>query len=243
MNLSIVVPCYNEEQRLNVDAFSSYLNQSQDVSFCFVNDGSHDGTINVLNKLRDQFPEKVSVLDLEKNGGKAEAVRRGVELMANQNGVDWVAFWDADLATPLDEVARFIARIQKIPNLKCVTGCRFKHLGSNIRRKMSRHYVGRCFATVVSMMLGISVYDTQCGAKMFHSELAQKIFTDRFISKWLFDVELFFRMRDYIDVSEIYELPLKSWEDVDGSRLKFTDFLKSPFVLLSIYLRYKRKGK
>lgn len=243
MNLSIIVPCYNEEERLGVEAFSAYIEKSENISFCFVNDGSRDGTIDVLNSLREKYPERVSVLDLEKNGGKAEAVRRGVELQANQAGVDWVAFWDADLATPLAEIPRFVALIDTIPNLKCVTGCRFKHLGSDIRRKMSRHYIGRCFATIVSIMLGIPVYDTQCGAKMFEASLARKIFAEKFISKWLFDVELFFRMRPYIELTEIYELPLKKWDDVDGSRLKKTDFLKSPFVLLRIFLRYRNKEK
>ncbi|MCK5882598.1 MAG: glycosyltransferase [Bacteriovoracaceae bacterium] len=241
MNLSIIVPCYNEEERLNIEDFSAYIEQSENINFCFVNDGSQDGTIKVLNSFCEKYPDRVSVLDLEINAGKAEAVRRGVELQSSLPHVDWVAFWDADLATPLAEVDRFVLLAEKHSQLKCITGCRFKHLGSDIRRKMSRHYIGRCFATIVSIILGIPVYDTQCGAKMFKTSLARKIFAEKFVSKWLFDVELFFRMRPYIKLTEIYELPLTRWDDVDGSRLKKIDFLKSPFVLLRIFYKYRNK--
>src|SRR5215212_9619603 len=71
--LLLVVPCYNEEKRLNVAAF-----RESDTHFLFVNDGSSDGTLRLLESLRTSDPQRFSVLDLERNSGKAEAVRRGI---------------------------------------------------------------------------------------------------------------------------------------------------------------------
>lgn len=241
--IEIVVPCYNEESRLDISAFAEFIKVNPSTTFLFVNDGSKDGTLRVLRKLQEQFSQQVSILDLEINCGKAEAVRRGIMLATAQAESKWVGFWDADLATPLYEIPRFINLIEKKKSLKMLMGCRFRHLGSDIRRKTSRHYVGRVFATIVSMMLNIPVYDTQCGAKIFETELAKKIFSTPFISRWLFDVELLFRARPLIELDHIYELPLTYWEDISGSRLKFSDFLKSPLILAKIYFHYRGLSK
>src|SRR3954447_18744212 len=103
----IVVPCFNEEQRLAADAFRAFRVDGHRVDFCFVDDGSTDNTIGVLNALRESDPSRFSVLRLQKNSGKAEAVRRGM-LEAAGGSADVVGFWDADLATPLSELAGFL---------------------------------------------------------------------------------------------------------------------------------------
>ena len=74
----LVVPCYNEAHRLNVDAFRNFQLAGHQIQFCFVNDGSVDGTLRMLESLRTEDPSRYAVLDLSRNGGKAEAVRRGV---------------------------------------------------------------------------------------------------------------------------------------------------------------------
>ena len=97
---AIVVPCYNEEKRLDVASFRDFNSPSHTITFLFVNDGSTDKTLQLLQSLQAADPNKFSVLSLPQNQGKAEAVRRGV-LTAIESQPDYVGFWDADLATPL----------------------------------------------------------------------------------------------------------------------------------------------
>jgi glycosyltransferase involved in cell wall biosynthesis len=103
---TVVIPCYNEEKRLDRNAFRAFLESDADTSLILVNDGSRDGTAAILGEVRSIAPDRVTVLSLERNGGKAEAVRRGV-VSAMERGDDLVGYWDADLATPLDAITQF----------------------------------------------------------------------------------------------------------------------------------------
>jgi hypothetical protein len=95
-------------------------------------------------------------------------------------------------------------------------------------------------------MLGISVYDTQCGCKVFDRNLALNVFKDKFISKWLFDVEIFYRIivlsgrESMKDISR--EIPLISWIDTNDSRVSFSYFFKMWFDMYSIYRQYNEKS-
>ena len=240
----ILIPCYNEEDRLDTDAFESFtrLSKRSNVQFLFVNDGSKDNTIELLNTLKQRLPANVQVLNLKKNVGKAEAIRKGM-LHLDHEKYSFIGYFDADLATPLEELERLITHTSKSPAPYLVMGSRVKLLGSTeIKRKIRRHYIGRIFATVVSNMLKLPVYDTQCGAKLIQSEIVAYLFEKPFQSKWLFDVELLFRLKQhYPDFeSRIVEVPLKKWEDKDGSKIGFSYFLKAPFDLLKIYFKYSK---
>src|SRR4051812_5296005 len=92
--ITLVVPCFNEEQRLDVSVFRAFELSGYELQFLFVNDGSTDGTLRVLQSLRDSNPSRFAVLELEKNSGKAEAVRRGI-MTAAEDRPDFVGFWDA----------------------------------------------------------------------------------------------------------------------------------------------------
>lgn len=238
----IIIPCYNEELRLPRESFGTYLKQAHtDVSILFVNDGSNDSTISVLNEMKDSFPNKIEVLDLQKNVGKAEAIRQGM-LQSDISEPGYLGYFDADLATPLKEIDRLLEFTKRDEAPFFIMGSRIKLLGStDIKRKLSRHYVGRIFATIVSNMLNLPIYDTQCGAKIIEKKVAKNIFKEPFISKWLFDVELLFRLKKgYNNLNgRIVEMPLKKWEDVAGSKIGFTYFLKAPIDLLRIYFHYK----
>ncbi len=234
----VVVPCYNEERRLPADRFRSFPG----VEFLFVNDGSRDGTLRLLESLRDSDPSRFSVLNLEKNSGKAEAVRRGI-LAAMDRKPDLVGFWDADLATPLTELPLFLEIFEARPEIEMVFAARVRLLGRHISRRAQRHYVGRVGATLISQTLGLAVYDTQCGAKLFRtSDAMREIFAKPFLSRWIFDVEIIARFvqqrgRDAA-AQAIYELPIREWHDVEGSKVKGADFIRALRDLLKIRRAY-----
>ena len=238
MRVTVVVPCYNEEKRLDVAAFRGF-SDFNGADFLFVNDGSTDGTLDLLRS------SNLNVLDLEHNSGKAEAVRRGI-VQAMADGADVVGFWDADLATPLDEIPAFLDIFASRPNIEMVLGARVRLLGRDIQRHASRHYFGRVGATLISQTLGLAVYDTQCGAKLFRvNDTMRAIFATPFLSRWIFDVEIlarFLQLRGRSDVVHaIYELPIKTWHDVAGSKVKSRDFVRALRDLSKIRRAYKIK--
>lgn len=240
MKTIVVVPCYNEAKRLHQDDFLHYVEQNEDVAFLFANDGSRDNTLEVLQSLTARH-ERLLLFDIQPNGGKAEAVRRGMLYAVEHYDAQYVAFWDADLATPLNEIEPMVAWADK--GYDVVMGLRLMRLGAKVRRKPLRHYLGRCFATVASMMLDLPVYDTQCGAKLFRREVVETIFQEQFITRWLFDVELLARYKQRYGTEnakeKIYEFPLFQWQDIDGSQLKSRDFFKAPVELMKIRRKYK----
>jgi glycosyltransferase involved in cell wall biosynthesis len=240
----IVVPCYNEAHRLRSEAFVEFTEQVDDVDFLLVNDGATDDTPALLRALAERQPKRISVLDLDPNRGKAEAVRQGM-LQGFASGADYVGFWDADLATPLDAIARLRGVLEANPALDMVFGSRVKLLGRTIERHATRHYLGRVFATVVSVMLRLGVYDTQCGAKLFRAtDEVRSLFDEPFLTSWVFDVEIIARLvhtRGGDEVAHsIYEYPLEEWRDVAGSHVRPTDFLRAAGQVARIWRAYLR---
>ena len=190
----IVIPCYNEAQRLPIHAFKAFAYAEHPQRFLFVNDGSTDGTVRVLKTLHDDDPERYALCALPRNVGKAEAVRTGV-LLAFAAGPDYIGYWDADLATPLETIPTFCTLLDAQPNLEMVFGARVRLLGRSIERSVLRHYLGRMFATAASITLGLGIYDTQCGAKLFQASPAmQSLFQEPFLTRWLLDVEILARL-------------------------------------------------
>jgi glycosyltransferase involved in cell wall biosynthesis len=242
---SIVVPCFNEASRLAVEQFETFIKVHPDLRFLFVNDGSSDDTLEVLRALEGRDGAHFSVLDQQPNQGKAEAVRRGL-LAAFEASPRYAGFWDADLATPLEAAPDFVALLESRPDLEMVFGSRVKLLGRSIERSAVRHYLGRVFATAASVTLGLAIYDTQCGAKLFRvSPGIEALFQEPFITKWIFDVEIIARLIQARRGTElpqaadvIYEFPLHVWHDVAGSKVKPTDFPKAIFETLRIRRNY-----
>ncbi len=246
-DVCIVIPCYNEVARLDRSAFLDLAARSS-VRLLFVDDGSDDTTAAVLADLA-AAEDHISVLTLPENSGKAEAVRRGmVEAIAG--GADLVGYYDADLATPPDELLRLVAVLAASPELTCVMGSRVALLGTAIERRAVRHYVGRVFASAASVALGITVYDTQCGAKVFRCGPALVAATARpFESGWAFDVELLDRLLTGSDtvapvpVSGLLEVPLHSWRDVPGSQVRPAGAVRALVSVGRIgAARFRRRG-
>ena len=249
-NVIIVVPCYNEENRLDCASFQAFRNPSHTIKFLFVNDGSTDNTLQLLESLRMSNSDRFSVLSLPQNQGKAEAVRQGI-MTALDPKPEYVGFWDADLATPLDTISQFVDLAENRPELSMIMGARVKLLGREIQRKSRRHYLGRIFATAASAVLGLAVYDTQCGAKLFRvSPLVTDLFQHGFQSRWIFDVEIIARLIKSTCETEtaqadriIYEFPLAEWRDIAGSKVRFYDFIKASWELYRIRRKYFRSSR
>lgn len=246
MTTAIVVPCYDEAARLDPEAFLAACRAQDWLRFLFVDDGSRDGTLAVLEKLAARAPERLAVLALPANRGKAEAVRAGLR-DAIARGHDYVGWWDADLATPLAEIPRFVAVLDERPDTEIVFGARVQMLGRSIERSTARHYGGRVFATFASRSLGLPVYDTQCGAKLLRATPAVAALLDApFTSGWVFDVELLARLvRQRRDAGgrpatdAVYELPLGAWRDVPGSKVRPWDFVRALFAVRAIRRQYR----
>jgi len=222
--LQLVIPCYNEARRLNPDAFLEFVGRRNDAQLLFVDDGSADGmTPAALAELSARSAGKISVMTLSHNMGKTLAIQQGV-LKAFELKPELVGYWDADLSTPLNAVAEFIEVLDANPGIDIVIGARVRLLGRHIERRAIRHYCGRLFGTAVSLLLGVGVYDTQCGAKVFRSTApVRRVFDAPFRTRWLVDVEMLSRYLAELGTqageSRIYELPLKQWTEIPGSHL------------------------
>ena len=242
----IVIPCYNEATRLPRETVRAFAAEHPGTGLLFVDDGSRDATAAVLRELCAELGPQATMLQLPENRGKAEAVRTGMR-RAFETGARYVAYWDADLATPLELVPAFEAVLEKDPGLLLVLGARVQLLGRQIERRLTRHYAGRLFATAASFTLRLRVYDTQCGAKMFRvTDEVRGVFADPFRSRWIFDVEILARLLERCRGAgesrperRMYEYPLPRWTDVQGSKLSLRHYVNAALDLAGIWRRHR----
>lgn len=226
---AIVVPCYNEAERLDQRAFLGFLDASPRTDFIFVNDGSRDRTLEALCALRDAAPTRITVVDLDRNSGKAEAVRQGL-LVASEMEASFVGYWDADLATPLDAIDDFSRVLHKFADTQVVFGARRVMLGHRIERTIGRRIVSRICATLARQAVRLPIGDTQCGAKLMrNTPLLRNAIAAPFSAGWLFDVELFARLSAQMSDKRFafYEQPLSEWTEVAGSKVSGSTIVKS----------------
>jgi dolichyl-phosphate beta-glucosyltransferase len=225
----LVVPCWNEAARLDPPRFLAALDADPGLGLTFVDDGSTDGTRAVLETLARARPDRVSVVALDRNVGKGEAVRAGL-LAALALRPAYAGWWDADLSAPLAEVGRLRAALDARPGAFLAMGARVRMLGTTIERRALRHYAGRVVATWISRTLRLHTYDTQCGAKLFRVDAMPAGLLDApFVTRWLFDVEVLVRLRNAGEI--VVEVPLSVWRDVPGSKVRALDFARAWFDL------------
>ncbi len=239
MTAVYVIPCYNEASRLDAAAFAALLADAR-VSVLAVDDGSSDSTRSLLEGIAAAQPRMV-VHVMPRNVGKAEAVRSGLNLALAQ-GASFVGYADADFATPPRELVRLLDAFTD--DIDIVLGSRVQRLGADIRRNELRHFAGRVFATVSAWTVGVPVYDTQCGAKLFRATPAlHAALSAPFSSRWSFDVELLARLFGRLpsavttDPSRAIEVPLGQWHDIGGSKLHLPGMVRAFADLLRMYAR------
>ncbi|TCP23299.1 glycosyl transferase family 2 [Tenacibaculum skagerrakense] len=244
--VGVVIPCYNEEKRLLSDEFTNFIDNTTGYHLCFVNDGSKDKTLEVLHEIRKGREDFITVYDCEQNGGKAEAVRQGMLHMLKEEGLDFIGFLDADLSTDLRDFDDLVSTIEN-SDYKIVSGSRISRMGANITKESARKIISQTINFIIRKILSMDFKDTQCGAKIFHRDVIEISFRDKFVSKWIFDVEIFRRVTLHYGLDKARQLlceqPLKRWIHADGSKLSMKDSFKIIMQLGQIAWHYNRKKK
>lgn len=211
--LSIIVPAYNEEARLapTLTAMLDYLRaRGHPFEIIVVDDGSTDGTSELVRGFADDMPE-VRLLRLAENRGKGYAVRSGV---VNACGAR-VLFADADGSTPIEEVERLEAALEA--GAAVAIGSRaVRGAGVKVKAQLHRRLIGRAFHGLVETLTVHGIKDTQCGFKLFRADVAQDLFSRMRMCGFSFDVEVLLMAQR--NGHRIAEVPV-NWEHRDGSRV------------------------
>ena len=184
MELSVVLPCYNEEQNAAAsvrDVWQWMQREKIDGEIIAVDDGSKDGTKRVLQDLTKAIPVLRTVLR-EKNGGYGIAVRAGCDSATKE----WIAFMDSDRQFRADDLSKLIAFVGQYP---FVTGRRRKRADPLMRK-----IFGKLLAMMNVVVLGLWVHDVNCGMKMFQRAIWKNIRPEYGVEK-LFNTEMFLRLK------------------------------------------------
>ena len=234
--LSVVIPAYNETRRLEqpLRTISDHLASGPySAELVLVDDGSQDGTFELIRDLAGELKVPVRAFRYERNRGKGHALKVG---FAHARG-DRILFTDADLATPIEQLDALNEAIDR--GCDIAIGSR-KRAGADIRvhQPWYRERMGKVFTWIVSRYLA-EVSDVTCGFKMFRGDLGRSLFAHLRIDDWAFDAELLFlaKRRGY----SIEEVPVR-WEDQAGTKVRLLrDAWSSARGLLEI-VRNDRRG-
>jgi len=228
MEVSVVVPAYNEEARLSstLPRLFDFLSQRWDAfELLVVDDGSRDGTAGIVTGFTDP---RVRLLRNETNQGKGQSVRRGM-LAAR---FDPVLFTDADLSTPIDELPKLAAALRNASAGVAIASRAAPGAVLKVRQPLRREALGRLFNLAVQALALPGLRDTQCGFKLFSRGAARRIFPLMTIRGFGFDAEVLFIARRL--GIPIVEVPV-TWLDSPQSRVRpFSDGLRMTLDLIRI---------
>jgi dolichyl-phosphate beta-glucosyltransferase len=230
--LALVIPLFNEENRFSKSYFDKLVSMNI-ANYIFVNDGSSDGTQEILN-IFVAGRTRCKVLSLKNNVGKAEALRLGM-LLAIEDGFEYVGYLDADGAFDPFDIARLtclIGESQEMHNFDAIISSRVQLRGRHISRSGSRHYLGRVIATLIGSQWKNSPYDSQSGFKLFRvSPQFKLILEERFRTRWFLDVELLMRL-EKDGFANVWEEPLMYWNDIPGSKINLKQCFRIAYEIL-----------
>ncbi|MFD0964840.1 glycosyltransferase [Pseudofulvibacter geojedonensis] len=241
MKVGIIIPCYNEEKRLNLRAFRLCLERFKSFNLCFVNDGSSDNTVEVLQSLKEDYKSRVSIIDKSLNEGKAAAIRDGANYLHQNTNIGYIGYLDADLSTDFEDFNELLESLKSDRKLIMVFGSR--NCGTN---NIERNPLRKLFSTIImkfiQLILQLPIKDTQCGAKVFRSQYVPVMYNSTFKTRWLFDVEQFYRLKYHFSdknlMDHIKEQPLNKWNHVDDSKLTIKDSVQIPFKIIQVWYTY-----
>src|SRR3989344_7736108 len=230
ISISFVIPLYNEEKRILKTIKALYEGFNYDPleleKVIFVNDGSTDNTVGVLNKYVKKLEAKlkvpVKIVSYETNRGKGYAIKTGMKYSDS----DYTLMFDADMATPINQIKKFIPFM--IEGKDIIIGTRKNGESTVIvHQPLYREVLGRGFTYISNMILNTWVTDFTCGFKAFSKEAKNTIFPKSKIDRWSYDAEIMFLAKKYG-----YKIQEKSviWSDDKNTRVK---------LLKSIYTSFK----
>jgi hypothetical protein len=151
---------------------------------------------------------------------------------------------DAYLSTDLADFDNLVQTIEH-SDFKIVSGSRISRMGANITKESARKIISLTINFIIRKILKMDFRDTQCGAKIFHKDVIRVSFDEKFVTKWIFDVEIFKRVSQHFGLKKaktmLCEQPLKRWIHVDGSKLSLKDSIKIVFQLAQIAWVYRGK--
>ncbi|HLC69471.1 MAG TPA: dolichyl-phosphate beta-glucosyltransferase [Patescibacteria group bacterium] len=236
-NLSLVIPVFNEEKRLNKlflaldDYISKPIIPLREI--IFVDDGSTDGTKQSILDFQKKCLVEVVVVSYTPNQGKGNAVREG---MLRAQG-DYVLMFDADVSTPLGELSKFVGYLNE--GVPILIGSR-KLSGAKVvkSQKWLRQKMGEAYAVLARLVTGLKVQDFGCGFKIFSKESARVIFSSLVNKGWIFDTEaLYLAKKNGILFKEIGI----DWSNDEESKVKvLSGTISSIFGLLYIRLCHSK---
>jgi glycosyltransferase involved in cell wall biosynthesis len=214
--LSVVIPAFNEELRVGstLEKVGEYLQtRNFETELILVDDGSSDGTPQILEEARERFPA-MRVLRNEPNRGKGYSVRRGV---LEARG-EWVLFTDADLSAPIEEANKLIAAAES-ENADAAVGSRaLERRLIGVRQPFYREFSGRVFNVLVRAFTGLKIHDTQCGLKLFRCATTRRAFELQRVERFGFDPELLFLIQRL--GGKLAEVPVR-WNDNPATKVHF----------------------
>lgn len=216
----LVVPCYRESARIGsfLPSLCREMTALGNVRVLMVEDGSDANEVarmqRIVDNLRAEFPCLLPLKSMPQNLGKGGAVYAG---WREHGGAEWLGFVDADGACSATEVARLISQLPASGlNPPAIFGSRIKMLGRRVDRLLKRHLLGRVYATLVSELLDVPVYDSQCGLKLVPRAAFESIANRLRIDGFAFDVELMVALLD--SGCQIEEVPI-DWREVPGGKV------------------------
>jgi dolichyl-phosphate beta-glucosyltransferase len=218
--LSVVIPAYNEEQRLpgTLDRILSYVDQSPlpVAEILVVDDGSRDRTAELV----EQRAGIVRLVRNPGNRGKGYAVRNGMLAAAG----DWILSTDADLSAPIEELAKLFSAARRENAVVAIGSRALDRKLVKVHQPMMREFSGRAFNVVMRMVTRLPFRDTQCGFKLFRQDAARKIFSRQKEEGFSFDVEDLVIARA-LGLRSI-EVPVE-WSNVEGTKVSLSQGMKS----------------
>jgi dolichyl-phosphate beta-glucosyltransferase len=233
MTLSLVIPAFNEEQRLRpfLTSISEYLGQHPLVidELLVIDDGSTDQTAAVANAFKKQLP-RLSVIQHVENQGKGAAVQTG---MLAARG-EYIVFMDADGATSITELPKMIEALR---SAQVAIGNRWMAGAKTARHSFMRAFAGWANRQYMQLF-GLGEIDTMCGFKGYHRDAAHRLFNNLLEKRWLFDTEIAYKAKR-LGLS-IKNFPI-SWESKDGSKLSVLTLVKAAFAIWPLIHRLNRQ--